>query len=300
MTDEREIIVEMLCDILGDEKLHYENHGQISFNCPVCDDGRNKGNLEINYLQHVYKCWSCGDSEDTHGPLGKLIDLYGNKKHKKLYKLFQPEDTKNREKPKQTLRLPEGFILFKDSNPRYPVRQQAYNYLKSRGIGDDLIEKYGIGFCDKGSHIGRIVVPSYDLNGQLNYYIARSWDPESKSKYKNPKAEKDKIIFNESLVEWKNDVYLVEGVFDGFFLPNSIPMLGKHLSELLFNTLYEKCEGNIIIALDGDAWENAVKLYHELNGGKLYGKIKIVKLPKDKDVCDLGGKIDDYYIQIKD
>jgi len=94
MTDEREIIVEMLCEILGDEKLHYENHGQISYNCPVCDDGRNKGNLEINYLQHVYKCWSCGDSEGTHGPLGKLIDLYGNKKHKKLYKLFQPEHTK--------------------------------------------------------------------------------------------------------------------------------------------------------------------------------------------------------------
>jgi hypothetical protein len=92
----------------------------------------------------------------------------------------------------------------------------------------------------------------------------------------------------------------VEGVFDGFFLPNSIPMLGKHLSELLFNTLYEKCEGNIIIALDGDAFENAKKLYHELNGGKLYGKIKIVKLPKDKDVCDLRGKIDEYYIQIKD
>lgn len=300
MTDEREIIVEMLCEILGDEKLHYENHGQISYNCPVCDDGRNKGNLEINYLQHVYKCWSCGDSEGTHGPLGKLIDLYGNKKHKKLYKLFQPEDTKTKEKPKQKLKLPESFTLFKDSSLRYPVRQQAYNYLKSRGIGDDLIEKYGIGFCDKGSHMGRVVVPSYDTNNELNYYIARSWDINSRAKYKNPKAEKDKIIFNESLIEWKNDVYLVEGVFDGFFLPNSIPMLGKHLSELLFNTLYEKCEGNIIIALDGDAFENAKKLYHELNGGKLYGKIKIVKLPKDKDVCDLRGKIDEYYIQIKD
>jgi hypothetical protein len=48
------------------------------------------------------------------------------------------------------------------------------------------------------------------------------------------------------------------------------------------------------------AFENAKKLYHELNGGKLYGKIKIVKLPKDKDVCDLKGNIDEYYIQIKD
>ena len=102
------------------------------------------------------------------------------------------------------------------------------------------------------------------------------------------------------MIDWKKDIYLVEGVFDGFFLPNSIPMLGKHMSELLFNTLYEKAESDIIICLDEDAWDNAIKLYRELNGGRLYRKIKIVHLPKDKDVCDLKGQIDEYYVQIKD
>ena len=300
MSDEKEILVELLREILGDEKMHYEHRGQISFNCPVCDEDRNKGNLEVNYLQHVFKCWSCSETNGTHGSMGKLIDLYGNKKHKKVYKLFQPEDTKPKEKPKQKLRLPESFTLFKDSNPIYPVYKQAYNYLKTRGITDEIIEKYSIGFCDNGSHAGRIIVPSYDIEGELNYYIARSWDPKSRAKYKNPQAEKDKIIFNQHLIDWKKDVYLVEGVFDGFFLPNSIPMLGKHMSELLFNTLYDKVKKNIIIALDGDAFDNAVRLYRELNGGKLYGKIKIVHLPKDKDVCDLKGQIDEYYIQIKD
>jgi DNA primase len=156
-----------------------------------------------------------------------------------------------------------------------------------------------MGFCDKGSHAGRIIVPSYDKNGELNYYIARSWDPNSRAKYKNPEAEKDKILFNEKLIDWKKDIYIVEGVFDGFFLLNSIPMLGKHMSELLFGELYSKAKKKIIIALDGDAYENALKLYHELNGGDLYGKIKIVKLPKDKDVCDLKGQIDEYYITIR-
>ena len=300
MSDEKEILVELLREILGDEKMHYEHRGQISFNCPVCDEDRNKGNLEVNYLQHVYKCWSCSETNGTHGALGKLIDLYGNKKHKKVYKLFQPEDTKPKEKPKQKLILPESFVLFKESNPIYPVYRQAYNYLKNRGITDEIIEKYSIGFCDKGSHAGRIIVPSYDIEGELNYYIARSWDPKSRAKYKNPQAEKDKIIFNQHLIDWKKDVYLVEGVFDGFFLPNSIPMLGKHMSELLFNTLYDKVKKNIIIALDGDAWDNAVKLYRELNGGKLYGKIKIIHLPKDKDVCDLRGDINQYYVNIKE
>jgi len=119
-------------------------------------------------------------------------------------------------------------------------------------------------------------------------------------KYKNPEAEKDQIIFNENLIDWKKDIYLVEGVFDGFFLENSIPMLGKHLSQLLFDTIYEKAKKNIIICLDGDAYENGLKLYHELNGGRLFGKIKIVKLPQDKDVCDLKGQINEYFVTIKD
>jgi DNA primase len=299
MSDDAEILVELLREILGDEKQHYENRGQIAFDCPECDEGRHKGNLEINYHQHVFKCWSCGDVNNTKGPLGKLFDKYGNKKQKKVYKVLQPEDDKPVEKKKPKLKLPESFTLFKDANPIYPVRRQAYNYLISRGITDQMINKYGIGFCDKGSHKGRIVVPSYNINGELTYYIARSWDPNTKAKYKNPEAEKDKIIFNEHLINWDEDIFLVEGVFDGFFLPNSIPMLGKHMSSVLFDSLYNKSKGDIIIALDGDAWSDALKLYNELNGGDLYGRLKILKLPKDKDVCDLKGQIDNYYYKMK-
>jgi DNA primase len=298
--EENEALVELLEEILGDHGLHYDNRGQISFNCPVCDEGRNKHNLEINYISNVYKCWSCGDIENTHGSLGKLFDKFGNKKQKKLYYILKPETVPVKEKKYKKLKLPESFTLFKDSHKIYPVRRQAYNYLQSRGITDDIIEKYGIGFCDKGSHVGRIVVPSYDKKGELNYYVARSWDPHTKFKYKNPEAEKDKIIFNEKLIDWKKDIYLVEGVFDGFFLENSIPMLGKHMSEMLFDKVYNNAKGNVIIALDGDAWDNAIKLYHELNGGELYEKIKIVKLPKDQDVCDLRGNINEYFIEIRD
>jgi DNA primase len=298
--DENDALVELLEDVLGDHGLHYPNRGQISFNCPVCDDDRNKHNLEVNYIDNVYKCWACGDSEGTHGSLGKIFDKYGNKKQKKLYNVLKPETVVKREKKKKELKLPESFTLFKDSSQVYPVRRQAMNYLKSRGITDEMIEKFGIGFCDKGDHAGRIVIPSYNKKGELNYYIARSWNPMSRAKYKNPEAEKDKIIFWENLIDWKKDIYLVEGAFDGLFLDNPIPMLGKHMSELLFETIYKNAKANVIICLDGDAWENAVKLYHELNGGELYQKIKILKLPMDQDVCDLKGQIDPYYVTIKD
>jgi hypothetical protein len=299
MSDDAEILLEILQEILGDSKLHYESKGQISYNCCECDEGRNKGNLEVNYFEHVWKCWSCSDENGTHGTLGKLIDRYGNKKQKKIYNLLQPENHKPKEKRVTKLKLPEGFTKFKDSSLVYPVRRQAYNYLTQRGITDKIIEKYGIGFCDSGAFSGRIIIPSYDNKDELNYFIARSWDPNSRAKYKNPEASKDEIIFFESTINWNADIHLCEGAFDAIFLPNSIAMLGKHMSDLLLNTLYEKANGNIIICLDSDAWNDGVKLFHNLNGGRLYGKVKIIKLTGDADVADLRGDISNYFYKMK-
>jgi DNA primase len=290
--------------VLGAPHQHYESKGQISFDCPVCaaekglENGDGKGNLEINYSRHVYKCWACGETLGTQGPLGKLFDKFATKKQKKVYELIKPEELKQEEKKKVRLRLPQGFTTFQDSNPRFIPHIEAYNYLKSRGITDEIIEKFKIGYTATGDYAYRIVVPSYDTEGILNYFVARAWVPK-KMKYKNPPVPKDEIIFNEGAVDWKKDVYLCEGVFDSFFLPNPIVMLGKKMSKLLFETLYLKAEGNIIICTDGDAFTDGVKLYHELNGGKLYNKIKLIKLPADKDVCDLRGQIDEYYYEIK-
>jgi DNA primase len=296
--DEFDTIVEIISEFLGEPKKVYENTSQVSWNCPVCDEGGNKGNLEVNIEKSLFHCWSCGDYEGTHGSLGKLFDKFGNKKQKKLYQVLKPETIIKRERKKKTLKLPDRFTQFKDSSKVYPIRRQAMNYLNGRGITDDMIERYGIGFCDNGDHAGRIVIPSYNKKGELNYYIARSWDPMSRAKYKNPEAEKDKIIFWENLIDWNKDIFLVEGAFDGLFLDNVIPMLGKHMSELLFETIYMNAKSNIIICLDADAWQNAVKLYHELNGGELWGRIKLVKLPDNKDIADLRGEIKDEYYHI--
>ena len=304
MSDEVDVLIELLEDVLGDHKQHYGSKGQISFDCPVCaeekglETGDGKGNLEINYSRHVYKCWACSETNGTHGPLGKLFDKYGTKKQKKVYELIKPEELKKEEVWRPKLRLPEGFTKFSDSNPIFIPHREAMNYLTSRGITNEIIERFGVGYTVKGDFAFRIVVPSYNKEGELNYFIARAW-ANKKMKYKNPAVPKDEIIFNESLINWEKDVYLVEGAFDSFFLENSIVMLGKVMSKLLFETLYNNAKGNIIICTDGDAWENGLKLYHELNGGTLYNRIKIVKLPLDKDVCDLKGQIEEYYYEIK-
>jgi DNA primase len=304
MTDEVDVLVELLTEFLGDFHQHYESKGQISFDCPVCaeekglDGGDGKGNLEINYGKHVYKCWSCGETHGTHGPLGKLFDQYATKGQKKVYNLIKPEELKQEDIKRPKLRLPEGYTTFQDSNPRFIPHMEAYRYLQTRGITDEMIERFKIGYTVSGDFAYRIIVPSFNKEGVLNYFTARSWVPK-KMKYKNPSVPKDEIIFNESLIDWDKDVYMCEGVFDSFFLPNSIVMLGKKMSDLIFTTIYNNANGNVIICCDGDAFQDGLKVYHELNGGRLYNKIKIVKLPVDKDVCDLRGQIDEYYYEIR-
>jgi len=305
MSEEIDVLVELLTDVLGDPKQHYESKGQISFDCPVCaeekglDDGDGKGNLEINYIRHVYKCWACGETHGTHGPLGKLLDGYATKQQKKIYNLIKPEELQQQDKKRVRLRFPEGFTTFQDSNPRFIPHIEAYKYLQSRGITDEMIERYKIGYTVSGEFAYRVIIPSYDKEGILNYFVGRAW-VNKKMKYKNPASvPKDEIIFNEQLLDWDKDIYLVEGAFDSFFLPNPLVMLGKKMSKLIFETLYTKANANIIVCVDGDAWDDGLRIYNELNGGRLYNKIKMVKLPKDKDVCDLRGNIEEYYYEIK-
>ena len=299
MTDEIEVLLELIEDVLDKPKKVYGSKHQYGYDCPNCmdikglDKGDNKGNLEINLNKFVYHCWGCGIS----GPLGKLFDSYGTKKQKKVYNLIKPEELRQQENKKPKLKLPEGYTTFEDSNPRFIPHIEAYKYLQSRGITDEIIKKYKIGYTVTGDFAYRIIVPSFNKEGVLNYFVARSW-VKSRLKYKNPTAEKDQIIFNEGLIDWDKDIHICEGAFDSFFLDNSIVMLGKKMSSLLFETLYANAKGNIIICTDGDAWSDGLKLYHELNGGTLYNKIKIIKLPMDKDICDLRGQIDEYYYEI--
>lgn len=300
---EYEPIVEILSDIFGEYKFHNENSGQISFSCPVCsydikglDHLDGKGNLEINYHSEVYKCWSCHETHDTRGHLHFLVQKYGSSKQLKKYELLMPEPTEEQQKKYAKVRLPKEFILFRSASSGLkmtPQYKRAYNYLKQRNVNDEMIDRFNMGFCYEGEYINRIVIPSFDSEGNLTYFTARSYETKPKLKYKNPEAQKEIIIYNEHLIDWDQPIYIVEGPFDSIFLPNAIPMLGKKMSDLLFNTLYDKAK-KIIIVLDGDAWGNSQKLYDKLNGGKLFGKIWVTKLPIDKDIADLQGNLTDY------
>lgn len=294
-------IYNILVSIMGESKqgAYDNNTTQYQFNCPYCADEKggidNKYNLEISFSLGKYHCWSCGSA----GPISRLIKSRGGKeladeyfrlikeiKESKFYDLELFKD--NGEFFSDfSLRLPSTFRTIDIKNCKNKALLQ---FLEKRCITQDIIDTYNIGLTtwdeEDWSWRDRIVFPSYNAIGDLNYYVGRSYkDTDKRNKYKNCDADKFQIILHEDKIQWDADIYLVEGVIDCIYFPQAVSMLGKVLNKksILYSTLFEKANANIIIVLDGDTTEDETKrIYRLLDKGKLRGKIKYIQLGTDE------------------
>ena len=110
-----------------------------------------------------------------------------------------------------------------------------------------------MGYCPTGKYAGRILIPSFDEEGEINYFVTRSYDNDWR-KYVNPDVSKD-IVFNYPYIDFDEDIVIVEGVFDAVKAgSNSIPILGSTLNEnsKLFYEIV-KNDTSVYLALDPDA-----------------------------------------------
>lgn len=286
------MLITILESFLGECRGHNEDTGQSKFDCPACSDdkgmseGDGKGNLEINYNLGKFRCWACYDVNNMHGSVMKLLKRYATPKNIRDYLLVKPDadEVHNKEFKDIVVTLPEGYKKLSECTSLDYKSDIAKRYLYERGITDEIIKEFNIGYTIMGKFFNRIVIPSYDIDGKLNYFIAR-WFAKDKTKLKyiNPEAEKQEIIFNENKLNLDATIYLVEGVMEQLIVPNSIPLLGKYISPKLLELLQDHAMGYIVICLDGDAYEDAINLYQQLNFGDLRGRIKIIETPKDYD-----------------
>ena len=260
----------------GSEQAHH---------CPFCHHHKKK--LQVNLETQYWHCWVC-DSKgrsiksllrrlnvDTR-ELSKIISIYGD----------EEPSSATQEEFVIKLQLPKEFkSLYKKPKSINPIYNQAVYYLKQRSIGRDEILKYNIGYCEDGLYGGRIIIPSYDSDGELNYFVARSFYEDEKFKYKNPPVSKNVIVF-ENQINWSQPITLVEGVFDSFAVKrNVIPMLGKFLPHKLKEKIFEKNVKEITILLDSDAIDDSTK--HSDFFIKNGIKVKNI-IPTDKDAGEMG------------
>jgi len=159
------------------------------------------------------------------------------------------------------------------------------HYLTERGITMKQIVKYNIGYCKEGLYSRRVIIPSYNCDGQLNYFVSRSYYPDEKMKYKNPPISKN-VICLESQIDWNEPIILCEGVFDAITIRrNAIPLLGKFPSKLLIEKIFMSGVSDIVISLDNDAKTEALRVSEYLRKQGI--NVRFMDL-KDKDAADMG------------
>ena len=303
---------DILVSFLGNSKSPLNDSLQLQFSCPRCQNREGhreqyKYHLEINLAKGFYNCWKCSSIDDSmHGSVYKLIRKYGTESLLKDYKetvkqfkdsaLYQIHFTSDdfqddyADTLEEQLDFPNGYTKFQkgvNDNTR------AFQYLQKRGIDWPIIDFYHIGYVSYHENnkktSNRIILPSFDQYGKLNYWTGRDFTENKKrQRYDNPKVDRKNIIFNEDKIQWNADITLVEGPFDSIVVPNSIPLLGKGLTQeyLLYSKLFERAHANINIFLDGDAIETAKSIYKLLNNGRLRDNIRFIYVPIDERELD--------------
>lgn len=283
-------VLSLLETLLGQSKKL--NKGEVSFHCPACHHRKPK--LQVNIDQNhksfgKWNCWVCGNTNNVKGTnlfslfkrfnappelVSELKEIVGEKR---VYNVYT-----NEEAPKIVALPKEYNPLWQDNTSIYS--RHAIAHLKRRGFTEDDIIRYGIGYCEDGRYRERIIIPSFDNNGRVNYFVARAIFDTNPMKYLNPAIEKNVIMF-EIFLNFNMDITIVEGVFDAMKVRyNATPILGKDIQDSLMEKLIEH-KPAVNIYLDPDAQEASVNLIESLIN---YGiDVYLVDGEKDKDPADM-------------
>lgn len=299
MTYIMKTVVDLLSEMFGFPRRYTHGQTNIPFNCPKCDGGGNKYNLEVHASKGVFHCWSCGYkgkilrlfkdyASDRQWSVLRTLPIYRESTGELKTTTTQGSATTAR--PRETLGSFRSLTTPWNDSIHYYA---AINYLKARGIDETVIKKWDIAYSEKGPNKFRIIVPSRAATGELEYYVARGFYDYVKPKYRNPQVPKQAIIFGERFVDWRRPVVLVEGVFDALVALNAIPILGTEITS--HKKLLKKIRANrtpVHVCLDAEAWDKAKEAYKVLDD--LGVDVKIIRIPDEYEdlstAYELGGK----------
>jgi DNA primase len=281
--DKEMLVLGLLETVLGKGK-GSKTTMDYAFYCPVCKHHNPK--LIVNIKSGQYNCWTCHPAtkgktpvslfKKIDAPLDRIVEM-------KSY--FEGDNTKIDTLKHDKVTLPKEFISLSEQDTSLEYRH-AISYLKKRSITLNDILKYNIGYCKTGRYRNRIIVPSYDRKGDINYFIARSFESDPGRKYDAPSCNKNQLIGLEYFINWSVPVILCEGMFDAIAIRrNAIPLFGKTIPESLMIKLVTSEVKTVYLALDKDAFKQAIDHAQSLiNLGK---EVYLIEL-EGKDPSELG------------
>jgi len=280
-----DLLKKLLESILGPGKSSRGARGEESavFNCPSCNHRKKK--LTVNLVTQQFQCWVCNFKGHRVFKLLKQADapIKAYDYLKEIDSQYSFKKSTFTKAPSGSLQFPRGVTPIMSSSAI--LSKHALHYLDQRGITQQDVVKYDLHYCEEGPLKNMVVIPSYDKDGFLNYYVGRSFDKNAYIKHKLASSTKDIIGF-EMYINWDLPVILCEGAFDAMAIKrNAIPLFGKRLSTSLMTKIIKSNVEKIYLALDEDALKDA---FNHAETFMSYGKKVYLIEMGDKDPSELG------------
>jgi DNA primase len=257
-----------------------------AFRCPSCGNSK-KQKLVVKLDTGQYHCWVCEVRGASISKLLKGISAEAASRWDSVtgahQRRFLDEVV---EAPK--VEIPLGFKLLAESlESRDPDTRACIEYALGRGLGLREMWYFRLGCVRRGRLSRRVIMPSFDSDGKLNYWTARSIESDMIMKYMNPSIPRGEFIFNEINLDWRKEMTLVEGPFDLTKCDsNATAILGSNMSRK--SSLFQAIVRNktpIILALDSDMPEKQHKWAKALSEFDV--EVKVLDLGGRKDVGEM-------------
>lgn len=254
-----------------------EKGDSISGACPI-HKGDNATSFRVTPSKGLYHCFSCDAGGNVIDFVATMEEIEFREAAIKLSEIFNIES----KRPKGSKKKKPAASSASEPEPPAPAEQPinkplsfslsqldtSYPYLADRGLSEEEIEIFGLGFCNRGIMKGRIAIPIHNAKGELVAYAGRfPGEPPSDSeetipKYKFPEG------FHKSLELWNlhrvlelrhhKILTIVEGFFDAIrlhrFGVKVVATMGSSLSERQAELVVETVgsHGRVDVVFDND------------------------------------------------
>lgn len=294
------IDIKGVLDELGiDYKTHGKNVGvnDVVIDCPYCNADKHLG---INKSNGRVWCWVCEFKDakrknyygDNRKPslIDVLMDLTEErwitiKKTLEDYGWEEPVYDAIEQKNATSCKLPDGAYDFSK-----PEAKKAKNYLKNRGFGDKIIQKYNLKVSpDYGKYANRIIIPVFYCN-KIVSFTSRDYTGRDQ-RYKNANlndsiASVKGLLYNYDSAKDFKHIYLLEGPTDVWKMgDDSVAVFRSSLSSEQRKLLLDMNLDSITIVFDPLATSRAIMAAGDLS--PFIRKIKVVRLEGIRDVGDM-------------
>jgi hypothetical protein len=292
MIHDRQERVNILTRVFGAGRVSADGLN-IACRCPSCMKSptsssvdRRKLKLAVRLDTGIYHCWVCGIRGRSIVKLIRQTCLSAVTDALRLWPHVTYGPVRQHEHADSRVELPSDFTLLANviDDPRF---SNIVRYAVRRGMTLNDMWRWRVGVSQESRFVDRIIIPSFDAQGALNYYTSRAVSDVKYPRYVNAECMKQNVIFNELDIDWDSTLTLTEGVFDLIAtVDNAVPLLGNSLDEefKLFDAIVSH-DTPVVLALDADAYTHTQRIARLLYSYNI--DVSVMPLGSHKDLGEM-------------